>query len=522
MRNNKTRRRASSLSSRLYFHPVGERLEDRALLSGISGGDDREITVLTRNLYVGFHTEDVTAALATGNPGVFIPAIKEAWDMLESNNFPERAAALAKEIDDTDPLLVGLQEVSKLMTGDFFSPAPAKNEAEGYDYLELLLEALADRGLDYAPVAVLTNLDAEFPGQTDDGLRDVRLIDRDVILARTDLPASQLKIDNVQTEHFANLREILPGVEQPRGWLSVDAKVRGKSFRFVTTHLEPADDATGRAIQEAQSLELLAGATTTNLPIIMAGDFNSEADPAGTIQQSDSYDNIVAAGFRDLWKVEHPRSTGNTHGFGDAGGPFEGDLHDPDPTREQRIDFIFYRGDWKPEDADLVGERLRDKTPSGLWPSDHVGVVGTLDLRARAGHGQHHTAPLVGVFSAQTVSATPTADPSVVFVVTSGSGFATGLGQFTFTSPHYSHLDTLAAEGVQIITAANGDTLTANFTGQFTVLPNGKLRGVLRATIVGGTGRFDEAEGSFLFTILFDPITFESSGLIVGGIRLAK
>jgi hypothetical protein len=166
-----------------------------------------------------------------------------------------------------------------------------------------------------------------------------------------------------------------------------------------------------------------------------------------------------------------------------------------------------------------VGERLRDKTPSGLWPSDHAGVVGTLDLLARPRHGQHHLTPLFGLFAAQTASATPTDDPNVVFVVTTGSGSAAGVGEFTFTSPHYSHLDTLAAEGVQIITAANGDTLTANFTGQFTLLSNGKLEGVLRATIVGGTGRFDDAQGSYLFTILFDPATFESSGLIVEAIK---
>lgn len=502
-----------------------ERLEDRALLSVAGhghGNSDREITVLTRNLYVGADLGPVTTALGTGDPNQFIPAIGAAWNMIRNNDFPARAEALAEEIEETQPLLVGLQEVSLLQTGAFFNPAPADHVE--YDYLEILLDALEARGLDYSPVAVLNNIDAEFPGMTHEGLRDVRVTDRDVILARTDLPASQLKIENVETHHFATLGAIeLPGPDFPflRGWASVDAKVRGKAFRFVNTHLEPAVDADSRAIQEAQALELLAGPGNTSQPVIFAGDYNSEADPTGTIQQTDSYDHILAAGFSDLWNVENPDEVGNTHGFGDApefpGDTLAGDLHDPDPTLEQRIDFIFYRGGWEAEDVDILGESLADRTPSGLWPSDHAGVVGTLNLDVRrAHHGRF--APLIGHFSGQTVSGTPTADPNVVFVVTDGTGWATQLGAFTMTSPHYSHLDTLEADGTQIITAAKGDTLTANFQGRFTPTADGKLLGVLRAKIVGGTGRFADASGSYVFTILFDPATFESSAWIVGGI----
>src|SRR5687767_5304992 len=99
MPSHKVRRRIAPRPALASFCPTGERLEERAMLSGFEG-PDREISVLTRNLYAGFHTKDVVAALGTGNPGLFIPAIKDAWDMLESNNFPERAAALAKEIDE--------------------------------------------------------------------------------------------------------------------------------------------------------------------------------------------------------------------------------------------------------------------------------------------------------------------------------------------------------------------------------------------------------------------------------------
>jgi endonuclease/exonuclease/phosphatase family metal-dependent hydrolase len=59
----------------------------------------------------------------------------------------------------------------------------------------------------------------------------------------------------------------------PRGWISVDGKLRGKDFRFVTTHLDGFDP----RVQAAQASELVQGPQgpgNTNLPVIIAGDLN--------------------------------------------------------------------------------------------------------------------------------------------------------------------------------------------------------------------------------------------------------
>lgn len=124
--------------------------------------------------------------------------------------------------------------------------------------------------------------------------------------------------------------------------------------------------------------------------------------------------------------------------------------------------------------------------------------------------------PFKGTFQGQTVSAAPTDDPAVIFVVTEGDGEAAHLGRYTMVSPHDSHLDTLFAEGEQIFTAANGDVLTADFAGQFVPTPDGFLLGELEAVITGGTGRFAGATGSYAFHILFDPATFTSIATIDG------
>ena len=53
---------------------------------------------------------------------------------------------------------------------------------------------------------------------------------------------------------------------------------------------------------------------------------------------------------------------------------------------DQRIDFILVRDEEGRSDesilesvfAIVVGDELEDRTPSGLWPSDHAGVVARL------------------------------------------------------------------------------------------------------------------------------------------------
>lgn len=127
--------------------------------------------------------------------------------------------------------------------------------------------------------------------------------------------------------------------------------------------------------------------------------------------------------------------------------------------------------------------------------------------------------PFKGSWSGQTVSAMPLPDdPFVVAVVSTGTGQATHLGRFTMTSPHLSYLLTGFAEGEQLFTAANGDRLTASFSGYFTPTPDGFLAADLEATVTGGTGRFAGAAGSYTFSIVFDPATFRSAATIDGTI----
>ena len=91
---------------------------------------------------------------------------------------------------------------------------------------------------------------------------DLRITDSDMILARGDV-----EVANVTEESFSVAFPL------PRGWVAVDATVRGATYRFVNTHLEAFDV----DIRRAQAAELVAALAAEINPVIAVGDFNTEA-----------------------------------------------------------------------------------------------------------------------------------------------------------------------------------------------------------------------------------------------------
>ena len=217
---------------------------------------------MTRNMYLGADFDRVLAA--TSFPE-FANEVAALYIHVQQSRIPERAAAVAREIEATQPQLIGLQEVSVWRTGPFGGPATTVT----FDTLQSLLDALSARGLHYTPISILTEFEAEAPSAL--GI-NIRFTDRDVILARADLGASELVLSNIQAQRFTTnlmfMTPVLGPLTIPRGWISVDGKVRGKSFRFVTSHLESFHP----GIQAVQASELIQAACNTTLPVIIAGD----------------------------------------------------------------------------------------------------------------------------------------------------------------------------------------------------------------------------------------------------------
>jgi hypothetical protein len=144
-------------------------------------------------------------------------------------------------------------------------------------------------------------------------------------------------------------------------------------------------------------------------------------------------------------------------------------------------------------------------------------VLPTSPTRSLTGSSSQLVAdvPLRGQFDG-TVTVTPL-DPPFGQVNVSGAGQATQLGRFTIEIPHVVNFATSTATGTMTLTAANGDTLTASFTGQAQAA--GPLVTIVEtATITGGSGRFADASGSFTLSRLFDRSAGTTHGTLEGTI----
>ncbi|MFD7257969.1 hypothetical protein [Streptomyces sp. NPDC059874] len=88
------------------------------------------LRVLTRNLYLG---ADLAPVLAATTQEALVGAVTTAYGNVRATNFPERAEALADEIADSDPHLVGLQEAVLWRSQTPANPGPATDIE--YDFL---------------------------------------------------------------------------------------------------------------------------------------------------------------------------------------------------------------------------------------------------------------------------------------------------------------------------------------------------------------------------------------------------
>jgi hypothetical protein len=105
----------------------------------------------------------------------------------------------------------------------------------------------------------------------------------------------------------------------------------------------------------------------------------------------------------------------------------------------------------------------------------------------------------------------------------SGSGRATHLGSFTVAYEFEINLDTYVGVGPAHFVAANGDSIFTEVEGQGTAPTDDGVAYIVEThTIVGGTGRFDGATGSFAIERVISVFTGVTSGSLSGSIVLDK
>jgi hypothetical protein len=109
---------------------------------------------------------------------------------------------------------------------------------------------------------------------------------------------------------------------------------------------------------------------------VWVGDFNSDAEGTGITgvpSATATYESIIAAGYADAWSARRALDPGFTCCQAT-------NLLNPTSTLTERVDLVLTRGPFRLGKAPLVGDEASDRLASGLWPSDHAGVVVNLEL----------------------------------------------------------------------------------------------------------------------------------------------
>ena len=325
---------------------------------------ERLVRVMTRNVDHGVIRQIRDVAAATSLPDL-LGKVSAVYDGYFHSDFPARADALAAEIELIRPELIGVQEAVLVRTQFPADGARTPAQTIALDYVDILLKALARRGLAYEIAVQKNGFDIELPSAA--GF-DVRHTDREVLLARSDLPTSDLKLWNAQGGNFAANCQIPTALLGPvtirRSWVSVDAMIRGVPFRLLSTHLD-GDCLPFTQFQRAQAAELLEGPAATGLPLILLGDLNSPADGTGV-----TYNDLRLADFSDAWSVAGRNGAGLTC--------CQEDLWSAASTLDRRIDFVLLRGSLHALAAVVTGDQPTQAAP--VWPSDHAGVAALLRL----------------------------------------------------------------------------------------------------------------------------------------------
>ncbi len=323
-----------------------------------------DVKVMTQNLYLGGDIFKLTEATSPTQ----VPALAaQIFATVKANDFPARAGALAAEIAAANPDLIGLQEVETFRIqdpSDYVTGTTGPNATTVYlDFLAVLMDSLTARGLNYQVASEVENADVELPAaKSATEFFDIRMTDHDVILARSDVQTSNPGSAQYQTRVPF---ELAPGdtVWFQRGYAWVDARLEDVDFTFASTHLEVSAGGQLTLVQQAQAAELMQHFSGQS-PLIVVGDFNSAPGTA-------PYNDLTGM-FTDAWTASGSSGAGLTC--------CQPELLSQSQSLYERIDLVLFTAGVDAVAVHVVGNQATDKTASGLWPSDHAGVVAELQV----------------------------------------------------------------------------------------------------------------------------------------------
>ena len=407
-------RRLIALFTALLFIPV----------IPVHAEEPYRITVMSRNIYLG---ADVGVALE------LIPNFPKAaqfmWDQVKRTDFATRAPKLARESAQDRPEIIGVQEATIwYCKKDLFS-----DKVEVFNFLDQFIAATKASGVGYS-LATANGVEAFNPGYSIAAIpyvtkvRDPEVFNPifgqdtaacgftigDALLVRDDVKERVIQVGN--TEYDATYSIVPTLMTIYRGYTWADFKVQDSVVRLITTHLESIWDENKVPNSALQAQQLVADLKDAKMPIVIMGDFNadyrdprpqgepnpgeqpvaSETCPTPSGAKCNAYSTMIEAGFEnaspdaknpryytwgasallngpDKKRALDAKKFGNQYGFTD------------------RLDYIFTKNVYATVSSKIIGNVWPDG--SGVWdcgkdkcfPSDHAGVVATIELPRSAG-----------------------------------------------------------------------------------------------------------------------------------------
>ncbi len=382
------------------------------------------ITVMSRNIYLG---ADVGVALE------LIPNFPKAaqfmWDQVKKTDFATRAPKLARESAQDRPEIIGVQEA----TIWYCKKDLLSDKVEVFNFLDQFISATKASGVGYS-LATANGVEAFNPGYSIAAIpyvtkvRDPEVFNPifgqdtascgftigDALLVRDDVKDRIIQVGN--TEYDATYSIVPTLMTIYRGYTWADFKVQDSVVRLITTHLESIWDENKVPNSALQAQQLVADLKDAKMPIVIMGDFNadyrdprpqgepnpgeqpvaSETCPTPGGAKCNAYSTMIEAGFEnaspdaknpryftwgasallngpDKKRALDAKKFGNQYGFTD------------------RLDYIFTKNVYATVSSKIIGNVWPDG--SGVWdcgkdkcfPSDHAGVVATIELPRSAG-----------------------------------------------------------------------------------------------------------------------------------------
>ncbi len=342
--------------------------------------EGRKVTVMTRNVYLG---ADLAPAIQATTLPQAIDGAGTIWNELQthagSGSAPcrSRARSGGRSAD-----LVGLQEVAlwrKQTPSDLGAPPLNPNGTPAtqveLDFLAILRKKLKG----YRVVVVQKEFEAELPVDQDANDATGGALRRGLRRAAHDArrdPGQAGEQGSARQDAEGQLRHQVRGQRRrdpDPGRPRLDLRRGALPARQQGAQVPLREHAPGGvrrpAIREAQANELVAGPLDTSRQVILVGDLNSGVARHNEPEQPGddlAFRALAGFGMKDKGAVQSCCYD---------------DMFDRNAVFDHTVDHVLTKPGLRKRSAFVTGDDRGQRTPAGLWPSDHGGVVSRLLLR---------------------------------------------------------------------------------------------------------------------------------------------